>query len=110
MPSVFVAEPWPPCRGHETVHSARRGYHRVMVVSGDIARSPLCARYLTDGARLYRNLGRLDGSQELIGLEDCMSLEVLLVGREELLDGRVRVVDAGPAPEPALGGGVGGVS
>ncbi|HEX5194984.1 MAG TPA: hypothetical protein VFW09_19475 [Solirubrobacteraceae bacterium] len=76
-----------------------------MIASGDIAHSPLRARYLTDGAHLYRNLGRLDGSQELIGLEDCMSLEVLLVGRDELLDGRVQVVDAGPAHEHALGDG-----
>lgn len=78
--------------------------------SSDIERSPLRARYLTDGAHLYRNLGDLDGSRELIGLEDCMSLEVLLVGRDELLDGRVRIVDAEPAAEPVFDRGVGGVS
>jgi hypothetical protein len=50
------------------------------------------ARYLTDGARLFRNLGLLDGSHELIGLEDCMSLEVLLVCRDQLRDRSLRPV------------------
>ena len=55
-------------------------------------RSPASARYLTDGLHLYRNLGPVDGSYELIGLEDCLSLEVLLVSSAELCDGGARAI------------------
>ena len=58
------------------------------------ARLAVDARYLTDGSRLYRNLGRLDGAHEMIGLENCMSLEVMLVPCNELRDGHLRAVHA----------------
>jgi hypothetical protein len=63
----------------------------------DVRRSPLDARYLTDGTHLYRHLGPVDGSRELIGLEDCSSLEVLLVCCDQLHDSDLRVVEAAPS-------------
>ncbi len=47
--------------------------------SGDAAPSAQ-SRYLTDGKNLYRFLGAFPGgTAEMIGLEDCRSLEVILL-------------------------------
>ncbi len=59
--------------------------------------------YLTDGVRLYRFLEQIDSGPELTAvLEDCHSLEVILVSLEELLHrSRVRsVTPAGDSPTP----------
>ncbi len=50
-------------------------------------------RYLTDGVELYRFLGRVArGACELVGMENCRSLEIVLVPITELRRGRLRVV------------------
>jgi hypothetical protein len=66
---------------------------------------PLGARYLTDGAHLYRNLGPLDGSYEMFGLEDCMSLDLMLVTSDELGGGGMRAVDVVDAHENVIAEG-----
>jgi hypothetical protein len=56
--------------------------------------------YLTDGTRLFRFLGRFpSGGRCLAGLEDCHSLELVLLPVEDL--GRLSlrwVIAGGPAP------------
>jgi hypothetical protein len=65
----------------------------------------LGARYLTDGAHLYRNLGPLDGAHGMIGLEDCMSLDLMLVTSDELQGGDMRAVDVVDAHEIVIAEG-----
>jgi len=51
------------------------------------------SRYLTDGINLYRCLGRIgSGRGEMIGLEDCSSLELMLLPMRELRARRLRAV------------------
>ncbi len=51
------------------------------------------SRYLTDGVNLYRFMGELgSGIEQLIGLEDCWSLEVVLLPIGELRARRLRGV------------------
>jgi hypothetical protein len=70
-----------------------------------VENSPITSgRYLTDGERLYRNLGSVDGSHELVGLEDCSSLDVLLACSAELRDGALQVVEPIPADETVVTG------
>jgi hypothetical protein len=53
-------------------------------------------RYLTDGVELYRLLGPVArGACELIGMENCRSLEIVLVPIAEFRD-RWRTVTWGP--------------
>jgi hypothetical protein len=53
-------------------------------------------RYLTDGVELYRLLGAVArGACELIGMENCRSLEIVLVPIAEFRD-RWRTVSWGP--------------
>jgi len=53
--------------------------------------------YLTDGTSLYRYVGGVpSGSSELIALEDCKSLKIMLFDLDELRALRLRPV-AGPA-------------
>jgi|SRR5450631_3513003 hypothetical protein len=53
-------------------------------------------RYLTDGVELYRLLGAVArGACELIGMENCRSLEIVLVPIAEFRD-RWRMVSWGP--------------
>lgn len=57
-------------------------------------RDTASGRYLTDGRRLFRHLGHLgdplrDG---LVQLEDCRSLDVVLVPWDEFRDLRLRTV------------------
>ena len=54
--------------------------------------------YLTDGTSLYRFVGAAPGNtgEELIGLEDCRSLKILLFDLDELRALRLRPV-RGPA-------------
>jgi hypothetical protein len=56
--------------------------------------------YLTDGTRLFRLLGRFPGGDRgLAGLEDCRSLELVLLPAEELRQLSLRpVVARGPVP------------
>lgn len=56
-------------------------------------RHPRTERYLTDGVELYRLLGAVArGACELIGMENCRSLEIVLVPISELRLGRLRFV------------------
>lgn len=48
--------------------------------------------YLTDGQALYRYLGIVDDSAAVVGLEDCCSLEIMLVAVEQLQRAQLRVV------------------
>ena len=54
--------------------------------------------YLTDGTKLYRYVGAAvsNTAEQLIGLEDCQSLEILLFDVNELRALRLRPV-VGPA-------------
>lgn len=55
------------------------------------------AEYLTDGTRLYRFIDwGLSG--DFAELEDCLSLELVLVARRELRARRLRAVLPAPAP------------
>jgi hypothetical protein len=50
-------------------------------------------RYLTDGVELYRSLGPIRlGPPELVGLENCRSLEVVVIAADELHGDRLRDV------------------
>jgi hypothetical protein len=50
-------------------------------------------RYLTDGANLYRFLGAVpSGLGEMVGLENCRSLDVMLLPIAELRARRLRAV------------------
>lgn len=52
-----------------------------------------CGRYLTDGVNLYRFLGAMaSGMGEMVGLENCRSLDVMLVPIGELRARRMRTV------------------
>lgn len=55
--------------------------------------------YLTDGLNLYRFIGWVGGSMHaaLAELEDCRSLDVVLVRAEELRRARLRPVFASPS-------------
>lgn len=57
------------------------------------------AGYLTDGVNLYRFIGWVGRSMQtaLVELEDCRSLEVVLVRAEELGRARLRPVFAPPS-------------
>ena len=49
--------------------------------------------YLTDGANLYGSLGLLTlGPPQMVGLEDCRSLDVILISADELHARRPRRV------------------
>lgn len=41
-------------------------------------------RYLTDGVHLYRAIGAFGEAGGLVGLEDCRSLEVILLRAEDV--------------------------
>ena len=50
--------------------------------------------YLTDGRTLYRYVGGVpSGTSELVALEDCRSLKLLLLSLDELRALRLRDVD-----------------
>lgn len=50
--------------------------------------------YLTDGVNLYRCLGAIANRMgEMVGLEDCRSLEVMLLPAGELRARRLRAVN-----------------
>lgn len=61
---------------------------------GAIAEHPSqSARYLTDGVDLYRCLGAMAGGMgEMIGLENCRSLDVVLLPIGELRARQLRAV------------------
>jgi hypothetical protein len=57
------------------------------------------ARYLTDGVNLYRVLGAIrDGASQMMGLENCRSLEVILYPLAELGARSLRPVTPAGAP------------
>jgi len=73
---------------------------RVRTLHDRDASSPADAgSYLTDGVNLYRELGPLDESPELVLLEDCRTLEVLLAGPEQVR--ALRRVSPAPRARPA---------
>jgi hypothetical protein len=41
-------------------------------------------RYLTDGVHLYRAVGTFGEAAKLVGLEDCQSLDVILLAAKEV--------------------------
>jgi hypothetical protein len=50
-------------------------------------------RYLTDGVNLYRFMGSIiSRAGELVGIENCRSLDIMLIPAEELHRRRVRPV------------------
>jgi hypothetical protein len=50
-------------------------------------------RYLTDGANLYRHVGAISsGMGQMVGLEDCRTLDVMLLPIGELHARRLRPV------------------
>jgi len=50
-------------------------------------------RYLTDGVDLYRSLGPITpGPSEMIGFENCRSLDIILIAVDELRRRRLRPV------------------
>jgi hypothetical protein len=55
-------------------------------MTATIDREPQAARYLTDGSNLYRIVDGLGSSfgETVIGLEDCRTLEVILIALEDL--------------------------
>jgi hypothetical protein len=55
-------------------------------MTATIDREPQAARYLTDGSNLYRIVDGLGSSfgDTVIGLEDCRTLEVILIALEDL--------------------------
>lgn len=58
--------------------------------------------YLTDGLRLFRVASRVAGGGTLLlGLEDCLTLEVRAYATDELEPMRLRIVRSGPAWESA---------
>ena len=70
------------------------GSHRLREDAGELSdHADLTGGYLTDGIELYRSLGAVThGSCEMIGLEDCRSLDVILVTADELRQRRLRPV------------------
>jgi hypothetical protein len=60
------------------------------------------ARYLTDGAHFYRDLGLRDGSHELVVLENCLSLEVLPMSARTCVRSTIRAVEPELVHEPVL--------
>ena len=51
------------------------------------------SRYLTDGVNLYRFLGEIaSGMGQMVGLENCWSLDVMLLPIGELRGRRLRAV------------------
>jgi len=58
-------------------------------------------RYLTDGINLYRHLGAIsNGMRQIVGLENCRTLDVLLVPTGELHARRFRPVPPRPDNRP----------
>jgi hypothetical protein len=58
--------------------------------------------YVTDGIRLYRSLGKIDSvGPGTAAMEDCHSLEVILVRLDEVRNVRLRCVI--PAEGPPAG-------
>ena len=50
-------------------------------------------QYLTDGTKLYRSLGAIAGGMgQMIGLENCRSLDVIIVPIGEVRPGELRAV------------------
>jgi hypothetical protein len=68
---------------------------------GDVARllrrsEEHTSSYLTDGVRLYRFLGIMS-AERLAEIEDCGSLQIMLVPVDELLQSALRAVIPAPA-------------
>jgi hypothetical protein len=59
-----------------------------------VGAKPEAARYLTDGTNLYRVVDALRGSRghAVVGVEDCRSLELILLPADELRALRLRPV------------------
>jgi hypothetical protein len=75
------------------------GSHRLREDAGELS-DHLTGGFLTDGIELYRSLGAVThGSCELIGLEDCRTLDVILVTADELRQ-RGLVPSTRPSPLP----------
>jgi hypothetical protein len=70
------------------------GLSQAAADAGTVAdRSGQAGRYLTDGADLYRSLGAIAGGMgQMIGLENCRSLDVMLLPIGELRARRLRAV------------------
>jgi len=62
------------------------GPHRAGEDAGDVLdHDAQAGGYLTDGVELYRSLGAITlGPCQMIGLENCLSLDVMLIAVDEL--------------------------
>jgi len=68
-------------------------------------RRPGLTRYLTDGIELYRLLGAVtDGVSALVGVEDCRSLQIMLIPISELGTRFHAVLPSNPADGPNQAG------
>jgi hypothetical protein len=74
---------------------SRRGRSRRPAVLNDpiVDGDDRVSDYVTDGVNLYRFIGSIAGRDgELVGIENCASLQIMLVPRHELRRGRFRAV------------------
>jgi hypothetical protein len=75
----------------------QRGPSEPARVASEVAEASI-GRYLTDGTHLYRDLGQLDDVPEQVLLEDCHSLAVTPVTRDEARRLTPVTPAAGPRP------------
>ena len=70
------------------------------LANADADRAREAGRYLTDGVDLYRSLGAItSGMGEMVGLENCRSLDVVLLPIDELRARRMRAVSPADADQ-----------
>jgi len=64
-----------------------------LAAPGDLFASTDVGSYFTDGTNLYRLLGPISAQHEdLVGIENCRSLDVMLMPAAELRHHRLRLV------------------
>ena len=69
------------------------GSHQAGEDAGDALDHAQAGDYLTDGVELYRSLGAVTPDPcQMIGLENCLSLDVVLIAVDELRRRRLRPV------------------
>ena len=78
----------------DSVPSRSQYARRAVADAGSVAdHAGQSSRYLTDGVNLYRFLGAVaDGTDQLVALENCRSLDVMLLPIRELHARRLRTV------------------
>ena len=78
----------------DSVPSRSQYARRAVADAGSVAdHAGRSSRYLTDGVNLYRFVGAIaSGTGEMVGLENCRSLDVMLLSIGELRARRLRAV------------------